>query len=59
MTSKTNLIVDGISLDLAYLQELQQRLALFAPGEALFWDDPVISEQTSAAHLDPRATQPA
>lgn len=55
MTSKTNLIVDGTSLDLAHLQELQQRLALFTPGEALFWDDPDISEQMLAAHLDPKS----
>ncbi|MCJ7550309.1 MAG: class I SAM-dependent methyltransferase [Anaerolineae bacterium] len=55
MTSESNLIVDGISLDLAYLQKLQQRPALFAPGEALFWDDPYISEQMLTAHLDPKS----
>jgi len=55
MTSRTNLIVAGICLDLAYLQKLQQRPALFAPGEALFWDDPHISEQMLTAHLDPRS----
>ena len=55
VTSKTNLIVGGISLDLACLQKLQQRPALFTPGEALFWDDPHISEQMLAAHLDPKS----
>jgi len=55
VTSKTNLIVDGICLDLAYLNKLQQRPALFTPGEALFWNDPYISEQMLAAHLDPKS----
>ena len=55
MTSRTNLIVDGIKLDLSHLQKLQQRPALFAPGEALFWDDPHISEQMLVAHLDPKS----
>ncbi len=55
MTSVTNLIVDGIRLDLAYLQKLQLRPALFAPGEALFWDDPHISEQMLTAHLDAKS----
>ena len=55
MTSKSCLIIDGISLDLVYLQKLQQRPALFTPGEALFWDDPYISEQMLTAHLDPKS----
>ncbi len=55
VTSKTKLIVGGISLDLACLQKLQQRPALFTPGEALFWDDPHISEQMLVAHLDPKS----
>jgi SAM-dependent methyltransferase len=32
---------------------LQQKPAPFAPGEALFWDDPHISSQMLEAHLDP------
>jgi SAM-dependent methyltransferase len=48
-----NLIADGRTLDLAQLQQLQQRPAPFAPGERLFWDDAHISAQMLAAHLDP------
>ncbi|MCJ7550090.1 MAG: hypothetical protein MUQ30_10450 [Anaerolineae bacterium] len=53
MTTKGSLIVGGSSLDLAHLQKLQRRPALCTPGEALFWDDPDISEQMLTAHLDP------
>ena len=35
------------------LLALQQPPALFTPGEPLFWDDPHISAQMLAAHLDP------
>jgi SAM-dependent methyltransferase len=38
---------------LAQLIEFQQKPAPFTPGEALFWDDPHISSQMLAAHLDP------
>lgn len=40
-------------LDLTLLQELQRRPEPFAPGEPLFWDDPHISKQMLATHLDP------
>ncbi|HRJ43688.1 MAG TPA: class I SAM-dependent methyltransferase [Caldilineaceae bacterium] len=40
-------------MNLERLKELQERPVPFAPGEALFWDDPHISTQTLAAHLDP------
>lgn len=33
--------------------ELQEKPAPFTPGEPLFWDDPHISKQMLAAHLDP------
>ena len=33
--------------------ELQKKPAPFTPGEPLFWDDPHISKQMLAAHLDP------
>jgi 2-polyprenyl-3-methyl-5-hydroxy-6-metoxy-1,4-benzoquinol methylase len=33
--------------------ELQVKPAPFTPGEPLFWDDPHISRQMLAAHLDP------
>jgi SAM-dependent methyltransferase len=46
-------IVDGGRLNLERLGQLQQRPEPFAPGERLFWDDPHISEQMLAAHLDP------
>jgi SAM-dependent methyltransferase len=38
---------------ISQLIELQQKPEPFAPGEALFWDDPHISAQMLAAHLDP------
>jgi SAM-dependent methyltransferase len=38
---------------LPQLIALQQKPAPFAPGEPLFWDDPHISKQMLAAHLDP------
>lgn len=38
---------------LAQLIALQNKPAPFTPGEALFWDDPHISTQMLAAHLNP------
>ena len=38
---------------LSILAELQQKPAPFTPGEPLFWDDPHISSQMLAAHLNP------
>ena len=38
---------------LSQLVQLQQKPAPFTPGEPLFWDDPHISGQLLAAHLDP------
>jgi SAM-dependent methyltransferase len=40
-------------MDLAELLRLQEKPAPFTPGEPLFWDDPHISAQMLAAHLDP------
>jgi len=40
-------------LDQAQLQSLQEKPSPFAPGERLFWDDPHISRQMLATHLDP------
>lgn len=40
-------------LNIAQLRQLQQKPAPFEPGEPLFWDDPHISTQMRAAHLDP------
>lgn len=40
-------------MDLIRINALQKKPALFAPGEALFWDDPYISAQMLKAHLDP------
>lgn len=40
-------------MNLEQLKQLQERPAPFTPGEALFWDDPHISTQMLAAHLDP------
>jgi SAM-dependent methyltransferase len=38
---------------ISQLIQLQQKPVPFAPGEALFWDDPHISSQMLKAHLDP------
>lgn len=38
---------------LRQLEALQQPPAPFTPGEPLFWDDPHISQQMLAFHLDP------
>lgn len=51
MTS-TNRLSD-CPIDLALLQHLQQKPASFEPGEPLFWNDPHISTQMLAAHLNP------
>lgn len=40
-------------LDLSWLQQLRQRPVPFTPGDPLFWDDPHISRQMLAIHLDP------
>jgi SAM-dependent methyltransferase len=52
MTSN-NLILDAHILNLNALLDLQQPPAPFTPGEPLFWDDPHISAQMLATHLDP------
>lgn len=44
---------NGNNLDLARLQQLQQRPEPFELGHPLFWDDPHISQQMLAVHLDP------
>jgi SAM-dependent methyltransferase len=41
------------TLDLNRIAQLQHPPAPFTPGETLFWDDPYISGQLLAAHLDP------
>jgi SAM-dependent methyltransferase len=46
-------MINGLPIPLDILQQLSVRPPLFAPGEALFWDDPHISRQMLAAHLDP------
>jgi len=48
-----NLILDGPTVNLEQLRQWRVKPAPFAPGEALFWDDPHISAQMLAAHLDP------
>ena len=40
-------------LDISRLQALAQKPEPFAPGIPRFWDDPHISKQLLAAHLDP------
>lgn len=41
------------AFDLTILQQFSQPPAMFEPGEPLFWDDPHISSQMLAAHLNP------
>jgi SAM-dependent methyltransferase len=52
MTSD-NFILNTHTLNLTVLLELQQPPPPFTPGESLFWDDPHISAQMLATHLDP------
>jgi SAM-dependent methyltransferase len=44
---------DSMDRILQKLIDLQQKPEPFTPGEALFWDDPHISSQLLALHLDP------
>lgn len=53
MAEKKVLINCKGGLDIKMLSELQTRPAPFTPGEPLFWDDPHISGQMLATHLDP------
>ena len=48
-----SLILDPQTINLSLLRALQQPPAPFTPGEPLFWDDPHISAQMLAFHLDP------
>ena len=48
-----NLIDNASHLNLDLLRQLQEKPAPFTPGEPLFWDDPHISKQMLATHLDP------
>jgi len=41
------------SIDMTELARLTARPALWQPGEPLFWNDPHISQQMLAAHLNP------
>jgi SAM-dependent methyltransferase len=51
--NKPDYLINIGTLNLDKLFELQQKPAPFTPGEALFWNDPHISEQMLACHLDP------
>ncbi len=53
MTQRQNLIIDGHAVDLEQLKQWHVKPTPFTPGEPLFWDDPHISAQMLAAHLDP------
>ena len=46
-------LIQAGMLRLDLLARLGQKPAPFAPGEALFWDDPYIARQMLAVHLDP------
>ena len=48
-----NFILDANTLNIAAVLDLLQPPAPFTPGEPLFWDDPHISAQMLACHLDP------
>ncbi|MBN1657644.1 MAG: methyltransferase domain-containing protein [Anaerolineae bacterium] len=50
---RLSLLDSAGTLALACLAGLQSAPAPFTPGEPLFWDDPHISEQMLAIHLDP------
>jgi SAM-dependent methyltransferase len=53
MKHEQNLIKNPNTLDLKPLLEAQKQPEPFAPGEPLFWNDPHISSQMLAVHLDP------
>lgn len=53
MPDQVKIIAADGGLDLSLLRRLAQRPPLFAPHQARFWDDPHISRQMLAAHLDP------
>ena len=53
MAEKISFIDIKGGLDIQMLSELQTRPNPFTPGEPLFWDDPHISGQMLATHLDP------
>ena len=53
MHNQSPSIIGAGKLDLESLRRVTGRPALFAPHEALFWDDPHIARQMLAAHLDP------
>ncbi len=46
-------LIHNQTLRLDLLRSLSQKPPLFAPGERLFWDDPHISGQMLAEHLNP------
>jgi SAM-dependent methyltransferase len=48
-----NLIKDCGTLDLTLLMDALEKPEPFTPGEPLFWNDPHISSQMLAVHLDP------
>jgi SAM-dependent methyltransferase len=50
---KDNQIIENNKLDLKRIIEVAKRPEAFASGEALFWDDPHISQMMLEAHLDP------
>jgi cyclopropane fatty-acyl-phospholipid synthase-like methyltransferase len=50
---KQNLIVNSQAINLEQLKQWQVKPEPFAPGEPLFWNDPHISSQMLACHLDP------
>jgi SAM-dependent methyltransferase len=55
MTDTGETVWSNGKLNVRALQRLYQKPPPFAPGERLFWDDPHISRQMLAAHLDPDA----
>ena len=53
MDHEHNLIKDRGTLYLMLLMDTQEKPEPFTPGEPLFWNDPHISSQMLAVHLDP------
>jgi SAM-dependent methyltransferase len=53
MEHEQNLIIDDNTLNLPLLLKAQEKPEPFTPGEPLFWNDPHISSQMLAVHLDP------
>jgi len=50
-----SIIAKNYRIDIEQLHRLQEKPPPYTPGEPRFWNDPYISQQMLAAHLDPNS----